>query len=220
MTAATGLAADAEAARICRAGFANRLAAAILAPAGRLAEAAREPGSDVVRLAERFGLRPIRIMARLAALGGEGRRLPAAFMVVLDASGGVLFRILGAGFPFPRFGPFCARLPLFDALPAGRPLTSELVFSDNSAFTTVALAEEGKYSPDLPPPRRLALLGWRREEAGGITRALPGAPVRPIGVTCRLCERADCAHRLYPTVTRPAAFQEHSVGPSDYELLS
>jgi hypothetical protein len=159
-------------------------------------------------------------MARLAAHGGEGRRLPAAFMVVLDASGGVLLRIPGAGFPFPRFGPFCARLPLFDALPAGRPLTGELVFSDNSAFTTVALAEDGIYSPDLPPPRRLALLGWRREEAGDLARAPPGAPIRPIGVTCRLCERSDCAHRLYPTVTRPAAFQEHVVGPSDHELLS
>ena len=217
--AAVGLA-DAEAARICRLGFVNRLAAAILAPAGRLAEAAREPGSDVVRLGERFGLRAIRVMMRLAALGAEGRQFPSCFLIVLDTSGGVLLRIPGAGFPFPRFGPFCARLPLFDALPADRPLVAELVFSDNSAFTTVALAEEGIYSPELPSPRRLALLGWRREEASALIPALPGAPIRPIGVTCRLCERAECAHRLYPTVTRPAAFQEHVVGPSDYELLS
>ena len=219
MTAKAGLI-DAEAARICRAGFVNRLANAILAPADRLAEAARETGIDVIRLGERFGLPPLRVMARLAALGAEGRRLPSSFLVVVDASGGVLLRIPGAGFPFPRFGPFCARLPIFDGLLADRPLTAELVLPDNSAFIAVALAEEGKYSPDLPSPRRLALLGWRREEAGDGLQTLPRAPVRPIGVTCRLCERADCAHRLYPTVTRPAGFQEHVVGPSDHELLS
>ena len=218
MTATAGLA-DAEASRICRNGFTSRLAAAMLAPATRLGEAAREPGSDVVRLGERFGLRPIRIMARLAALGAEGRRFPAAFLIVLDASGGVLARIPGAGFPFPRFGPFCARLPVFDGLSADHPVTADLVFPDGAAFVAVAVAEGGAYSPGLPRPRRLALLGWRREEAGDIARALPGAPVRPVGVTCRLCERSDCAHRLYPAMTRPAAFQEHVVGPSDHESL-
>ena len=218
MAEAAGLA-DAEAARICRSGFANRLAGAILAPAGQLAEAAREPGSDVTRLGERFGLRPIRIMGRLAALGAEGRRSPSSFLIVLDVSGGVLLRVPGAAFPFPRFGPFCARLPLFDGLSTDRPVTVGLVLPDNSAFVAIAVAEEGRYSPDLPSPRRLGLLGWRRDEAGDFARAL-GAPARPIGVTCRLCERADCAHRLYPTVTRPAAFQEHVVGPSDHELLS
>jgi len=219
MSAAAGLT-DTEASRMCRNGFVGRLAAAMLAPATRLAEAARESGSDVVRVGERFGLRPIRVMARLAALGAEGRRLPAAFVIVLDSSGSLLARISGAGFPFPRFGPLCARLPIFDDLSPDRPLVVELAFADGAAFVAVAIADEGAYAAGLPPPRRLALLGWRKEEAGEIAPALPGVPVRPVGVTCRLCERVDCAHRLYPAVTRPAAFQEHVVGPSDHELLS
>ncbi len=214
---AAGLA-EPEAARIVRLGFSRRLAEAMLAPASRLSEAARATGFDVMRLSERFMLRPSRIMARLAALGASGSGLPAAFMVVIDASGGVLSRIPGAGFPFPRLGPFCARLPLFDGLRPGELHRAELVLPDQNSFLVMAVGEEGEWRQNLPPPRRLALIGFRREAAGSIARDWPALPVRPIGATCRLCERLDCAHRVHPPVTRPAAFHDHVVGPSDYEV--
>ena len=83
-----------------------------------------------------------------------------------------------------------------------------------------AVAEDGVALPGLPPPRRLSLIGWRGEDfAAFAPKRLPGRS-RPIGVTCRLCERPDCAHRMHAPVTRPAAFHEHVVGPSDYELAS
>ncbi len=210
--------AEPEAARIVRLGFSRRLAEAMLAPTSRLSEAARATGFDVMRLSERFVLRPSRIMARLAALGASGGAAPAAFMVLIDASGGVLSRIPGAGFPFPRLGPFCARLPIFDAIRPGQLQRAELVLPDQSSFLVMAVAEDGEWQRNLPPPRRLALLGFRREAAGSIARDWPALTVRPIGVTCRLCERLDCAHRVHPPVTRPAAFHDHVVGPSDYEV--
>jgi predicted transcriptional regulator len=115
--------AEPEAARLCRAGFARRLAEAMLAPASRLAAAARDTDCDVLRLSQRFVLRPSRIMARLATLGAAGTEgVPPAFMLTLDASGTVISRIPGAGFPFPKLAPLCARLPLFDGLTPGRPL--------------------------------------------------------------------------------------------------
>ena len=64
--------AEPEAARICRNGFARRLAEAILAPGERLAAAARESGFDIALLSRRFALQPSRIAQRLAALGAEG----------------------------------------------------------------------------------------------------------------------------------------------------
>ena len=217
MTGSAGLT-EPEAARIVRLGFARRLAEAMLAPAPRFAEAARSTGCDLVRLSERFVLRPSRIMARLAALGAGGSGLPAAFVVVMDESGGVLSRVPGAGFPFPRLGPLCARLPLFDALRPGQPQRAELVLPDGSAFLVAATAEEGEWREHLPPPRRLAMIGFRREEAGVLAQGWPALSARPIGVTCRLCERLDCAHRVHPPVTRPAAFHDHVVGASDYEV--
>ncbi len=113
---------QAEATRICRHGFARRLAEAIVAPAGRFASAARDNSANIMLLSQRFVLAPSRAMARLATLGADGRSgLAPAFMLTLNGAGEVLTRIPGGGFPFPRLAPFCSRLPLFDALSPGQP---------------------------------------------------------------------------------------------------
>ncbi len=207
---------DPEAMRICRAGFARRLAEAILAPRRALAATvAGEAEPDIMRLSQHFTLKPSRIITRLATLGAGGVDgvLPA-FAIVLDASGNVLTRVPGAGFPFPRFAPFCARLPVFDGLTPGRPVSCDLVLADNNAFHCVALAEDGPADPGLPAPRRLALIGWREAE-GARAR---NSDVRPIGVTCRLCDRSDCAYRLQPPVAQTTSYLDHAIGPADYEL--
>ena len=216
--AAAGLA-DAEAARICR-WIRQPARAAILAPAGRLAEAAREPGSDVVRLGERFGLRPIRVMVRLAAPAPRA----AVSRLLSDCPrrfGRRAFAHPGSGIPLPALRSVLCPAAAFRCAP-GRPAAGH----GARCFRTIPpsprsqLAEEGisfaraAIAAAVSPPRLAARRGERPHSG------LAGAPIRPIGVTCRLCERAECAHRLYPTVTRPAAFQEHVVGPSDYELLS
>jgi predicted transcriptional regulator len=203
---------DAEAARLHRLGLAQRLAAAVLAPAERLANAARELGADPIRLSQRFMLSPLRIMLRLAALGAGFPDFPPAFLILIDASGGVLARIPGAGFPFPRFGPLCGRLPLFDVPRTDEVVRAELALPDGDSFLAIAVAEHGERRPDLPPPRRVAMLAWRRGDAGDLAKGWPALPARPIGVACRLCERLDCAHRIQPPVTRPAAFQDFVVG--------
>lgn len=214
LTGQAGLA-EPEAMRVCRAGFSARLAEAVLAPASRLATAFRDTGSDVLRLSQRFVLRPSRIMARLAALGASGvDGIPPHFTITLDASGAVVSRIAGAGFPFPRLAPLCARLPLFDGLTPGRPVATDLALNDGSVFHTVAIAEDGPSDAGLAPPRRLSLIG--RRKSVGDQESREGA--RPIGVTCRLCDRDDCAHRLQPPVALPGGFQDHVVGAADYEL--
>jgi predicted transcriptional regulator/transcriptional regulator with XRE-family HTH domain len=218
LTEDAGLASP-EDARICRTGFARRLAEAILAPATRLAETVRDGGFDPLRLSDRLGLRPIRVMARMAALGGAGRDWPPAFMLVVNAAGGVLLRIPGAGFPFPRFGPHCARLPIFDGMAHNHPVFTELALPGDQRFRVAAIAEEGRYAGNAAPPRRLALIGWRHDNAPVFPPEGPFLSARPIGVTCRLCERLDCGDRLTAPVTRPTGFQAHVVGPSDYEVI-
>jgi predicted transcriptional regulator len=207
--------AEPEAIRVCRAGFARRLAEAMLAPGSRLAPATRDGGVDVMALSQRFVLRPSRIMARLAALGAGGADgIPPSFVLTLDASGSVLARIAGAGFPLPRHAPLCARLPVFDGLAPGRPVATDLALPDGGVFRAIALAEDGAAAAGLPPPRRLSLLGWRKRTEDGERAAAP----RPIGVTCRLCERTDCAHRLHPPVAQTSGFQDNVAGPAEYEL--
>jgi hypothetical protein len=207
-----------EAARICRNGFARRLAEAMLAPGERLATAARECRFDLMLLSRRFSLAPSRIAQRLAALGGgSAHSLPPAFLVTLDASGAVLARIAGAGFPLPRRAPLCARLPIFDPPPTGRVVHAELQLPEGGAYRAVAFVESGPLSGAIPSPRRLTILGWRSADVADILGPAREPP-RPVGVTCRLCERPDCAHRHTPPVTQPTAFHEHVVGPSEHEL--
>lgn len=211
---------DAEAARLCRLAFARRLAEAILAPAPRLAAAAGDLRFDITRLARRFTMPASQIMHRLAALGAGDNDLPPAFLATLDASGSVLTRIAGASFVFPRFGALCGRLPVFDQNAIGRVTAAPVEFADGTAFLVIAVAEEGLApETDGPPPRRLTLLGIARKHAAS-TAYDPGdsATSRPIGVSCRLCERAACTHRAHPAATRPAAFYDHVVGLSEYEL--
>ncbi len=207
-----------EAARICRNGFAGRLAAAILAPGERFAAAARECGFDLMLLSQRFALAPFRVAERLAVLGAGGAHgLPPAFLVTLDPSGAVMARIAGAGFRLPRRAPLCPRLPIFDPLAPGETRDAALVLPDGEDFRVIAFAERGPHSAPLPPPRRLTLIGWRAADIAE-ARGRPAAAARPVGVTCRLCERLDCGHRHTPPVAQPTAFHEHVVGPSDHEL--
>ena len=209
---------EAEAARFCRLGLARRLAEAMLAPAGRLSQDIRDHGVDPLRLSAHFSMRPWRAMARLAALGAApGMLAPEAFAFVFDGSGTPLLRIAGAGFPFPRSGPVCPRLPVFGPMPPARMAAEEMVLPDGAAFLVVAVAEDGAPDPAIGMPQRRALIGWRREDAGALR--LPSlAATRPIGTTCRLCERLDCGHRVHPPVARPGAFRDFAVGPSDYEI--
>jgi predicted transcriptional regulator/transcriptional regulator with XRE-family HTH domain len=210
---------DPEAARLCRLAFARRFAEALLAPAPRLDAAARDLGHDVLALARRFTLRPSRVMARLAALGGGADEALPCFFVTQDATGAVLARLPGAGYAFPRFGALCGRLPLFDGLGLGRASADWVRLPDGSEFVMVAVAEEAiDDGLQAPPSRLVSALGLRAQDAArtAYASALAGAP-REIGVTCRLCERQGCAQRTHPPVTRPAALLDYVVGLSPAE---
>ena len=225
MTAEAGMA-DSEAGRLCRGAFAERLGMAALVPASRLRIAARDLGYDIRKLADRFSVRRSFIMARLAAVGAgdanadpPGSDLPAVF-ASMDVTGAMLARIAAAGFAFPRFGALCGRLPVFDGLSSGDINAAPVRLTDGSGFVVVATAEAGLSANDGgAAPRILSFVAFPEEAARQTVYAtmLDGEP-RPTGLTCRLCERQACPHRSHPPVTRPAAFQDYSVGLSDREL--
>lgn len=228
LTADAGLD-DAEAARLRRLTFAGKLADAVLVPADRLRQAARDLRYDIRRIADRFAVRRTLVMARLCALGASARHegveeVPAMFYAAVDATGAVLSRIPAAGFAFPRYGSLCGRLPLFDALRPGMVSAAPVVLPDGSLFTVVAAAEEGLAANDGGlPPLVYGMIGMDESAArqtvyGGERQDGQGGEPRPVGLTCRLCERMACPHRSHPPATRPAAFQEFVVGLSDHEL--
>ena len=81
--------------------------------------------------------------------------LPPAFMIVLDGAGACCARMPGAGFPFPRLAPFCARLPIFDDSQAGRPFEGRAGASGRKPLSCGGGDRGRRLAPGLPPPRRL-----------------------------------------------------------------
>ncbi|HMB48310.1 MAG TPA: short-chain fatty acyl-CoA regulator family protein [Afifellaceae bacterium] len=227
MTEEAGMA-DAEAARLCRLAFADRLASAVLVPADRLKPAARDLDCNIARLADRFAVRRSRIMARLCALGaegegtadGEGAESPAMFFAALDTTGAVLAHVSASGFSFPRYGSLCGRLPVFDGLQPGMVAVAPVVLPDGSLYAIVAIAEAGISANDGgPPPVVRSFIGMTEAAARQtVYRLESDREPRPVGVTCRVCERQACPHRSHPPATRPAAFHDFVVGLSDHEL--
>jgi predicted transcriptional regulator/transcriptional regulator with XRE-family HTH domain len=222
LTADAGMA-DAEAARLCRVAFADRLGAAVLVPAGRLRAASRDLGTDIRKLADRFAVRRSRIMARLSASGASGAGAVSGDLPIvyasLDAAGTVLARNSAPGYAFPRFGALCGRLPVFDGLRPGDLVAEPVLMPDGAQFTIIATAEAGLTANDGGAPAvTLTFIGLPEEAVRDTVYQTTGVEARPVGLTCRLCERQACPHRSHPPATRPAAFHDFIVGLSDHEL--
>lgn len=208
-----------ETGRLLRLALARRMADAILMPADRMRELVGELRLDIAAVSRRLALRPSRVMRRLAMLGllEEGDRQP---VFVLADQTGVLLEEIGSGFPLPRFGALCGRLPAFDPLRPGEIAAAFAVTDEKEDWLLVAAVEDGIVPPDDgPAPRHLAMLALRRRDVESTAYApFLDAPRRPIGSTCRLCEVAGCTHRTAPPATRPVAFLDYAHGQSDHDF--
>ena len=180
------------------AGFARRLAEAILAPAEPASPRRRASSiATSMRLSRALRAAPV---AHHGAAGGGRSDGAAAFRrpscILLDASGGVLRRMPGAGFPLPRFGAVLRQAADLrrNAHRRGRPrLTLEL--PDGGGFRVGRVAEEGARgqarsrrrrdgSHDRLAARRTPRCSMRRAGRAGATDrrhlpALRAARLRP-----------------------------------------
>ena len=204
-----------EAARLCRAAFCRRLAAAMLLPADRLRRLDADTVPDIGALSRRNTLTPARVMARLAAFAASGAPVPPAFLVTVDAAGTVLGRVPGGDFPFVRFGAHCAILPLFDPVLPPALVTGPVVFPDGRLFDTALAVDRHLLEIDgVAAPRTATMIAFPRSGA-----LAEGEQARPVGVTCRLCERQTCPGRVSPPAAEPAAIRDDLVGLARYEAV-
>jgi len=155
----------------------------VLAKRGALEGMAQALGVDLALLFRRLALVP-------PAKGGVRYGL-----VICDGSGTLTFRRPLPGFALPRFGGACPLWPLFQALtqPA-RPLRAVLEMPGLPVQTFLAHAVAGpRHAPgfDQPPV-------W---ESLMLLSAHPVAEAAlPVGPSCRICPRLDCAARREPSI--------------------
>lgn len=192
-----------EAAQMIRIGLLNYAAAALLMPYAPFLAAARELRHDIEALAARFGVSFEQAAQRLSTLQRDGARGVPFFFLRADPAGNVGKRFSAAGFPFARFGGSCPRWAVHEAFATpGRIRVQVARLPDGATFLTIARTVQGPAAHwREPPPVHVVAMGCDIARAPDLVYAdgldLETAAVG-IGLSCRLCDRADCRSRAFP----------------------
>jgi len=213
---------DAETARLCRRALAGYFAGAVLMPYEPFLEAARTLRYDIDRLSRRFGTSFEQTCHRLATLQRAGAKgVPFHFLRV-DIAGNVSKRYAGSGLRIPRHGGVCPRWNVHAAfLSPGRIDRQIAQMPDGGTFFCLARAVAEGLGGHLQPKSHFAIaigcdVSYAREivYADGIDFDNDGAVV-PVGSSCRLCDRSDCAQRAFAPLVPDLAPDEPAAEPAD-----
>ncbi|MGR3545976.1 MAG: helix-turn-helix domain-containing protein [Roseovarius sp.] len=199
-----------EAARsIAKIGLANYFAGAAMMPYGRFLAAAQEVRHDLEVLAHRFGASIEQVCHRLSTLQRPGAKGIPFFFVRVDQAGTITKRHSATRLQFARFGGAC---PLWNVHRAfetpGRFLRQLAETPDGVRYISLARDVSKPGGSFGAPVRRFAIgLGCEVKHAGELVYAddLDVSHARafePIGISCRICERADCHQRSVPPLER------------------
>lgn len=197
-------------------------AGAIVMPYARFARAVEQRGYDIEALCGLFGASFEQVAHRLTTLQRPGEERVPFFFLRIDEAGNVSKRLDGAGFPFAAHGGGC---PLWSVhqvfrrpgeihrqwleLPSG-----ERYFS---IARTVTSAGGGLGRPRVMRAVALACAADQAGRLAYVTGEEAGceAPT-PIGVTCRLCHRPECAARSVPPIGRDILADDYRRGAQPY----
>lgn len=212
------------AATLIRRALAGYGAAAILMPYRKFARAVQARGYDIEALGGQFGMSFEQVAHRLTTLHRPGEERVPFFFIRVDEAGNVSKRLDGAGFPFAAHGGGC---PLWNVHQVfrrpGELHTQWLELPDGQRFFSIArtvTAGGGRHG--RPRVMRAVALACVAEEAGRLVYAGEADPTRapttPIGVTCRLCHRAECIARSVPPIGREILADDHRRAAQPYSF--
>ncbi len=217
-----------EAEALARSAMANYFAACVMMPYDRFLAAARQERYDIITLQNRFGVSFEQVCHRLTTLRRQGAEGVPFHLIRVDIAGNISKRFSASGIHIARFGAACPRWNVYDAF--STPGLMRLQVSrmpDGTQFfcvaRTVRQASRG-IGPGVLLQRsgQLALgLGCAIHHARDIAYA-DGLDlddprlITPIGVSCRVCPRDDCADRAVPALRQKLEIDENRRGHSAY----
>lgn len=210
-----------EARSIAKIGLANYFAGAAMMPYGDFLAKAREFRHDLERLSDRFGASLEQVAHRLSTLQRPGAKGIPFFFVRVDPAGTITKRHSATTLQFARYGGAC---PLWNVHRAfetpGRFLRQLAETPDGIRYFCLARDVTKSGGAFHAPTRRYAIgLGCEVQH----TRELVYADhmdtdvaeaFEPIGISCRICERTNCAQRSIPPLERRI-----DIDPNTREIL-
>ena len=198
-----------EARKIAKIGLANYFAGAAILPYGAFLAAAKDLRHDLEALALRFGASLEQVGHRLSTLQRPGAEGVPFFFVRVDQAGTITKRHSSTPLQFARFGGACPLWNVHQAFETpGRILRQLAETPDGRRYLCLARDVTKPGGHFRAPTRRYAIgLGCEVRHADRLVYAddldtRNAAAFEPIGVSCRICERADCHQRAVPPVER------------------
>jgi len=214
-----------EAVEICRIGLQNYFAGALALPYQAFQGAAKELRHDLELLAARFGASVEQVAHRLSTLQRPGAKGVPVFFARIDRAGNITKRHSAAKLQFARYGAACPLWNVHQAFETpGRIIRQLAETPDGVRYLCVAteLAKGG--GGFAAPQRRYAIaLGCEVSYAADFVYA-DGldlgnrAAFDPIGISCRICERAACQQRAVPPLKRKLTVDRDRRGVLPYSI--
>ena len=165
-------------------------------PLAQFEKACRKHNYDPAVIAQAFGVPLSVVMRRLAQLPPHKRHPPMG-LVICDAAGALTFVKPVPGFTMPRSGGACPLWPLYGALSRPyQPIRMDVEMPGRNATRLLcfALAEPNGPTPfDAPPALQSMMLVMPDPPE-------PATVPNPVGVSCRICPRTQCASRREPAL--------------------
>lgn len=145
-------------------------------------------GEDALQFAARHDLPLDLVLRRLATVE------PDAGLMICDGAGGVIYRRPARGMAAFRAGDPCALLPVFEALAQpGTPVQRRIETETGQHFMALAVARRLPAGAITAPVLSRAVMLLRPVPPGGDHAV-------PVGPTCRICPRTDCAGRRVASI--------------------
>ena len=211
-------------ANLVRRALAGYVAAAILMPYDAFARAVEERAYDIEAVGRLFGTSFEQTAHRFTTLHKSGAERVPFFFIRVDVAGNISKRLDGAGFPFAGHGGSCPLWNVHEVFSTpGRTVTQWLELADGQRFFSIArTVEAGGGGYGRPRVVRAVALACAADQAPKLVYAAGADPRRveatPIGVSCRLCHRPDCAARALPPIGREVIADDYRRGVVPFGL--
>lgn len=207
---------DEPARKLARMGLANYFAGALLLPYAPFLAAAERLRYDIDLLGQQFGVGFETVCHRLSTLQRPGAPGVPFFFVRVDQAGNISKRQSATHFHFSRVGGTCPLWNVYEAFAQpGRILPQLARMPDGRSYLWIARAVSSPQGGYGTPLRIFSIgLGCDLRHAPRLVYA-KGLDVRdpeaatPIGMGCKVCERADCPQRAFPFIGRPLEVDEN-----------
>ncbi len=208
---------DAAARKLARVGLANYFAGALLLPYAAFLDAAEQQRYDIDLLSQRFGVGFETVCHRLSTLQRPGAPGVPFFFVRVDRAGNISKRQSATHFHFSRTGGTCPLWNVYEAFGQPEQVLRQLAsMPDGRRYLWIARSVS-RGQRGFGSPRKTFSIGLgcdirhapRLVYAQGLDLGDPQAAT-PIGMGCKVCERAQCPQRAFPYVGQALQVDENA----------